>query len=72
MRKRPVLPLMFRRAMKDVRVGPYLFPEGTILEVHMLAMQTHPLYWDRPDDFLPVCPAPALASPNCMSNNFAC
>ncbi|BDA44790.1 probable Dynein assembly factor 1, axonemal at C-terminar half [Coccomyxa sp. Obi] len=54
MRKRPVLPLMFRRAVKDVRIGPYLFPAGTIIEVHVLAMNTHPLYWDRPDDFLPL------------------
>ncbi|CAL8469473.1 g9014 [Coccomyxa elongata] len=54
MRKRPVLPLMFRRAVKDVHIGPYLFPAGTIIEVHVLAMNTHPLYWDRPDDFLPV------------------
>ncbi len=58
MRKRPVLPLMFRRAVKDVHIGPYLFPAGTIIEVHVLAMNTHPLYWDRPDDFLPVCSRP--------------
>lgn len=54
MRKRPVLPMLFRRAVKDVRIGPYLFPQGTIIEIHVLAMNTHPLYWDRPDDFLPV------------------
>ena len=54
MRKRPVLPMILRRAVKDVRIGRYIFPAGTIIEVHVLAMNTHPLYWDRPDDFLPV------------------
>ena len=53
-RLRPVLPVVFRRAMKDVQIGPYLFPEGTILELHTLAMNTHPHYWERPDDFVPV------------------
>ena len=53
-RLRPVLPILFRRAMKDVQIGPYLFPEGTILELHTLAMNTHPKYWERPDDFVPV------------------
>ncbi|CAL5229620.1 g12983 [Coccomyxa viridis] len=52
-RLRPVLPVVFRRAMKDVQIGPYLFPEGTILELHTLAMNTHPHYWERPDDFVP-------------------
>lgn len=60
MRKRPVLPLMFRRAVKDVRIGPYLFPAGTIIEVHVLAMNTRPLYWDQPDDFLPVRSSPPI------------
>jgi fatty acid synthase len=54
LRIRPVLPILFRRAMKDVQLGPYLLPEGTIIELHLLAMNTHPLYWDRPDEFLPV------------------
>lgn len=54
LRIRPVLPILFRRAMKDLRLGRYLLPEGTIIELHMLAMNTHPLYWDRPDEFLPV------------------
>lgn len=53
-RLRPVLPILFRRAMKDVQIGPFLFPEGTILELHTLAMNTHPKYWERPDDFVPV------------------
>lgn len=53
-RLRPVLPVVFRRAMKDVQIGPHLFPEGTILELHTLAMNTHPHYWERPDDFVPV------------------
>ncbi|CAK0784537.1 hypothetical protein CVIRNUC_007741 [Coccomyxa viridis] len=52
-RLRPVLPILFRRAMKDVQIGPFLFPEGTILELHTLAMNTHPKYWERPDDFVP-------------------
>ena len=55
-RLRPVLPVVFRRAMKDVQIGPYLLPEGTILELHTLAMNTHPHYWERPDDFVPVRP----------------
>lgn len=54
MRMRPVLPMILRRAMKDVRIGPYLIPKGTVLEIHILAMNTHSLYWDRPDEFLPV------------------
>ena len=54
LRLRPVLPILFRRAMKDVQIGPYLLPEGTILELHPLAMNTHPKYWERPDDFVPV------------------
>jgi hypothetical protein len=53
-RLRPVLPVIFRRAMRDVQIGPYLLPEGTILELHTLAMNTHPHYWERPDDFVPV------------------
>ena len=53
-RLRPVLPILFRRAMKDVQIGPYLFPEGSILELHTLAMNTHPKYWEDPDDFVPV------------------
>ena len=52
-RLRPVLPIVFRRVMRDVQIGPYLLPEGTILELHTLAMNTHPRYWERPDDFVP-------------------
>lgn len=53
-RLRPVLPVVFRRVMRDLQIGPYLLPEGTILELHTLAMNTHPRYWERPDDFVPV------------------
>ena len=62
-RLRPVLPILFRRAMKDVQIGPYLFPEGTILELHTLAMNTHPKYWECPDDFVPVRYINALSWP---------
>ena len=62
-RLRPVLPVVFRRAMKDVQFGPYLFPEGAILELHTLAMNTHPHHWERPDDFLPVSHAPQSHAP---------
>ena len=54
-RLRPVLPIVFRRVMRDVQIGPYLLPEGTILELHTLAMNTHPRYWERPRwTFVPV------------------
>lgn len=77
LRIKPVLPMLFRRAMKDVQIGQYLIPEGTIIELHMLAMNTHPLYWDCPDEFLPVNfpdplkpPSLALQSRGCSASGF--
>ncbi len=50
----PVIPLVLRYAVKDVKIGNTLVPRNTLLLPHFLAMHTSHRYWERPLDFIPV------------------
>ena len=54
MRLYPVIPMIFRKAMCEQRVGGYLIPKGTLFIVHIMATHTSDRYWERAADFLPV------------------
>jgi cytochrome P450 len=56
MRTLPVVPIIMRKANKDVTVGGYEIAEGTHIAIHVMAMNNSSRYWDRADEFLPVRP----------------
>jgi cytochrome P450 len=53
MRMRPVVSLMGRVAHKDVRVGPYLVPKGTVVATPLFAIHNTIHNYDAPESFLP-------------------
>ena len=50
----PVIPLVLRYAVKDVKIGNTLVPRNTLILPHFLGMHTSHRYWERPLDFIPV------------------
>jgi cytochrome P450 len=44
-----------RVANKQLQLGEYTIPRNTIVWVPLLALQTSPALWAKPDDFIPVC-----------------
>jgi cytochrome P450 len=54
MRLRPVVPMIFRKAVQDMCIGPYFVPQGTFFIVHIMATQTSDRNWERAQDFIPV------------------
>ncbi|KAK9908008.1 hypothetical protein WJX75_001429 [Coccomyxa subellipsoidea] len=53
MRLYPVVPMIFRKAMRKLRVGNFTIPKGTFFIVHIMATHTSERYWERAADFLP-------------------
>ncbi|KAI7733701.1 hypothetical protein M8C21_020684 [Ambrosia artemisiifolia] len=50
----PTLPLLLpREASKDITLGGYSVPRGTMLMVNAWAIQRDPILWDQPDKFIP-------------------
>jgi hypothetical protein len=62
MRLYPVVPMIFRKAMRKLRVGNFTIPKGTFFIVHIMATHTSERYWERAADFLPVT-LPLSATP---------
>lgn len=54
MRLYPVVPMIFRKAMREQRIGRYVIPKGTFFIVHIMATHTSDRIWERAADFLPV------------------
>ena len=50
----PVIPLVMRYAVKDVKLGSTVIPRNTLLVPHFLCMHISHRYWERPLDFIPV------------------
>ncbi len=55
MRLYPVVPMIFRKAMRKQRLGRYTIPKGAFFIVHIMATHTSDRNWERASDFLPVC-----------------
>ncbi|KAM0067536.1 putative cytochrome P450 [Helianthus debilis subsp. tardiflorus] len=50
----PTLPLLLsREASKDITIGGYSVPRGTMLMVNAWAIQRDPVLWDEHDKFMP-------------------
>lgn len=62
MRLYPVVPIIFRKAMRKLRVGSFTIPKGAFFIVHIMATHTSERYWERAADFLPVT-LPLSATP---------
>eukprot|EP00879_Flechtneria_rotunda_P009548 GHRR01009994.1.p1 GENE.GHRR01009994.1~~GHRR01009994.1.p1 ORF type:complete len:439 (+),score=146.14 GHRR01009994.1:585-1901(+) len=53
MRMLPVVSVMGRVAGKDMCVGPYKVPAGTVVGTPLFAIQNTVHNWERPDEFMP-------------------
>ena len=53
-RQLPVIPLIFRYAVQDFRLGPFLIPRSAVLIVSIYAMHNDPAFWEAPKEFRPV------------------
>uniref|UniRef100_A0A383W692 Cytochrome P450 n=1 Tax=Tetradesmus obliquus TaxID=3088 RepID=A0A383W692_TETOB len=53
MRMLPVVSVMGRVAGKDMSVGPYKVPAGTVVGTPLFAIQNSSHNWDRPEEFIP-------------------
>ena len=53
MRLYPQPPVLLRRALEDVRIGPYDVPAGADIFISTWNLHRSPLLWDRPHDFDP-------------------
>jgi hypothetical protein len=60
-----VAPLVLRKALQDVRIGPYTIPKGTAILIHIFAMHNTSRNYERHTEFLPVC-APLPVFDECM------
>ncbi len=54
MRLYPVVPMIFRKAMRKQRIGGYTIPKGAFFIIHIMATHTSDRNWERAADFLPV------------------
>lgn len=54
MRMLPVVPIIMRKAKKDVIINGLRIAEGTLLAVHVMAMHNSSRNWESADCFLPV------------------
>ncbi|BDA44787.1 probable 1,25-dihydroxyvitamin D(3) 24-hydroxylase, mitochondrial [Coccomyxa sp. Obi] len=53
MRLYPVVPMIFRKAMRKQRIGRYTIPKGTFFIIHIMATHTSDRNWERAAEFLP-------------------
>jgi cytochrome P450 len=53
MRMLPVVSVMGRVAGRDMRVGPYMVPAGTVVGTPLFAIQNTIHNWERPEEFMP-------------------
>eukprot|EP00878_Enallax_costatus_P001345 GHUV01001492.1.p1 GENE.GHUV01001492.1~~GHUV01001492.1.p1 ORF type:complete len:559 (+),score=128.36 GHUV01001492.1:1110-2786(+) len=53
MRMLPVVSVMGRVAGKDMNVGPYKVPAGTVVGTPLFAIQNTVHNWERPEEFMP-------------------
>ncbi|XP_064458394.1 cytochrome P450 4V2-like [Ornithodoros turicata] len=49
----PPIPLLARNIDKDVTVGQYTIPKGTVALVGLYFLHRHPRFYDKPNDFVP-------------------
>lgn len=65
-----VAPLVLRKALQDVSIGPYTIPKGTAILIHVFAMHNNSRNYERHTEFLPVSsmsPNRFCASQQCQS-----
>jgi cytochrome P450 len=53
LRRLPAVWIYAREAQKDLRLGDYFFPEGSILAISPLALGRNPKYFENPMEFRP-------------------
>ena len=71
MRLYPQPPVLLRRALEDVRIGPYDVPAGADIFISTWNLHRSPLLWDRPHDFDPGRFGPLSAPiPNEFTENY--
>jgi beta-ring hydroxylase len=71
MRLYPQPPVLLRRAIEDVRMGPYEVPAGSDIFISTWNLHRSPLLWDRPHDFDPMRFGPLEAPmPNEFTENY--
>jgi len=53
MRLHPPVPIMGRTTVDQCQIGEYIIPAGSHLPVCILALHSHPDFWERPDEYIP-------------------
>ncbi|MDP9187821.1 MAG: cytochrome P450 [Actinomycetota bacterium] len=53
LRMRPVVPVVARKVSRDVTLGPYAVPAGTVLMASIYLLHRDPLLFEDPDEFRP-------------------
>lgn len=49
----PPIPILSRQAVKNEQLGDHTVPKGAIVAVIPWLLHRHPLFWDKPDHFIP-------------------
>lgn len=50
----PAIPILYRKAMVDLQVGPYVIPKGTVVVCSLSGMHNSKTNFDLPSSFIPV------------------
>jgi fatty acid synthase len=56
MRLLPALSGTNRTSDRDIELGGYVIPRGTMIWCNLNAMFSSPVLWDNPDQYIPVPP----------------